>query len=274
MGRRLAALREAVESGEIPVAQVDASVERILRAKARAGLHRIAARQPRCDFRRSSARGRTRRSRDAVSERSITLIKDDANQVPLKRAARARRCCICRSSTIRQAGGSPRRAARSSPSCGSAGRTSRRSSCRIARPRRRSSSCARWRRATTPSIASVFVRAASASGRMDLAPPLQRLLQRPRAADGDDEEAVRDVFFGNPYVAMFLPRSAGDAADLRFLRSRRSLRGAGDRRRGADRRPLPIALPGLFEQGFGLDSSRDAERVERCLLAFLTSLTL
>ena len=41
--RRSPRFTAAVESGEIPQAQIDASVERILRAKARAGLHRVRA---------------------------------------------------------------------------------------------------------------------------------------------------------------------------------------------------------------------------------------
>ena len=40
MRRRSQGIKAAVEKGEIPMAQIDASVERILRAKARAGLHR------------------------------------------------------------------------------------------------------------------------------------------------------------------------------------------------------------------------------------------
>ncbi len=101
-------------------------------------------------------------------------------------------------------------------------------------------------------VASVFVRAASASGRMDLAPPLQRLLQdlaRQTAASG---KPFVTTFFGNPYVRDVPAGPAGDAADLRFLRSRRGVGGARDCGRGADRRPLPIALPGMFEEGHGL----------------------
>ena len=65
----------------------------------------------------------TRRSPTQVSQRSITLIKDERNQVPLQARRATRRCCTCRCSTIRPAGGSRRRAGRSFPSCASAGRT-------------------------------------------------------------------------------------------------------------------------------------------------------
>ena len=50
--------------------------------------------------RRRSAGARTPPSRRALSQKSITLIKDDRNQVPL-RVPREASCCICRCSTTR-----------------------------------------------------------------------------------------------------------------------------------------------------------------------------
>ena len=73
----------AVKSGEIPAKQLDESVQRILRAKARAGLHRNKV----VNLDQVSAIVGTRKNlavADAVSERSITLLKDARNQVPLK----------------------------------------------------------------------------------------------------------------------------------------------------------------------------------------------
>ena len=81
-GAAFAALVEAVKGGRIPVAQINASVERILRAKARAGLHRNKL----VNLDTVANVIGTRKSRaiaDAVSERSITLVKDEKNQVPL-----------------------------------------------------------------------------------------------------------------------------------------------------------------------------------------------
>src|SRR5919108_358292 len=63
-------------------ARLDASVERILRAKARAGLHKTRT----VDLDAIATIVGTRAHQavaDAVSERSITLIKDARNQVPL-----------------------------------------------------------------------------------------------------------------------------------------------------------------------------------------------
>jgi beta-N-acetylhexosaminidase len=78
-----AGLRDAVKSGEIPMSRVDASVERILRAKARAGLRRTRA----VNLDAIAGVVGTRANQaiaDEVSRRSITLVKDEGNQVPLK----------------------------------------------------------------------------------------------------------------------------------------------------------------------------------------------
>ena len=114
--------RGAVESGRIPAAQVDASVERILRAKARVGLHKIRVVDARRDCRRR------RHARESGRGRQRQPAVDHAGQGRAQSGAAAacratRRCCTCRCSTIRRAGGSRRRAGRSSRSCASAGRT-------------------------------------------------------------------------------------------------------------------------------------------------------
>ena len=54
-------------------------------------------------------------------------------------------------------------------------------------------------------IASVFVRTASFSGRMDLTPALQRLLQDITRQTSSANKPFITTFFGNPYVATFLP---------------------------------------------------------------------
>ena len=97
-------------------------------------------------------------------------------------------------------------------------------------------------------VASVFVRAASASGRMDLASPVQRLLL--------DLVRVRKpyvtVFFGNPYAAMYMKELPAMLLtyDLYDRPERSAVRAiAGEAAIGGK---LPIALPGMFEVGFGL----------------------
>jgi beta-N-acetylhexosaminidase len=96
-------------------------------------------------------------------------------------------------------------------------------------------------------VVSVFVRAASASGRMDLAAPLHRLLQdiaRQRAAA---DKPFITTFFGNPYVATFLQDLPAmlltydfyDRAELSAVRAIAGEAPISGR--------LPIALPGMFE---------------------------
>ena len=96
-------------------------------------------------------------------------------------------------------------------------------------------------------VASVFVRAASASGRIDLAPPLQRLLQDVARATAASKRPFVTTFFGNPYAAMFLPELPAvlltydfyDRAELsaveRWRVRRRSAAGCRSRCRGCSR---------------------------------------
>ena len=81
--RRWRASRRRSSSGEIPIAQIDASVRRILRAKARLGLHKTKL-VSLDDVPSASAGARTPPSRSGSAQKSITLIKDDRNQVPLR----------------------------------------------------------------------------------------------------------------------------------------------------------------------------------------------
>jgi beta-N-acetylhexosaminidase len=242
-----AAIRDAVKSGEIAEAQIDASVERILRAKARAGLHR--AKQVNLDAISNIVGTRANRAvADEVSQRSITLLKDDRGSVPLKlpREAQILYLSVLDFPTGWRIG---------APS-------------RVFAPELRR----RWPGTTavelsdrsTPSeielvramadrydavVASVFVRAGSASGRMDLSPALQRLLQDL----GRRDRPFVSVFFGNPYVATFMPElpammftydfyDRAEHSAVRALAGEAPIRGR-----------LPIALPGLAETGAGLD---------------------
>ena len=237
----------AVKAGEIPMAQVDASVQRILRAKARAGLHRNRM----VNLEQISAVVGTRKNlavADEVSQRSITLLKDTRNQVPLKAAPDAQ---ILYLSVL------------DFPS-----------NWRIAAPSRTfiPELRKRWPNVTaielsdrtTPAeielvramaprfdavIASVFVRAGSASGRMDLAEPLQRLLNGINRGN----RPFVTVFFGNPYVTMYMPELPAlmltydfyDRAEASAVKALAGEIPIGGR--------LPIELPGYAKVGAGLD---------------------
>ena len=76
-----AAIVAAVKAGDIPRARMEQSARRILEAKARLGLHRTRGQSRRRAAERRRPQARCGRAR--VSERSITLVKDARNSVPL-----------------------------------------------------------------------------------------------------------------------------------------------------------------------------------------------
>jgi len=249
-GAAFAGIRDAVKAGEIPQAQIDASVERILRAKARAGLHRT--KTVNLDAVSNIVGTRANQAiADEVSQRSITLIKDDRNQVPLKIAKDAQ---VLYLSILDYPTG-----------------------WRIAAPSRTFQHELRQRwpnvtaieisdrttaaelelvRAMAPRfdavVASVFVRTASFSGRMDLAPGAQRLLADVTRQTAATKKPFITSFFGNPYVATFMPDlpavlltydfyDRAEASAVRAIAGEAPIGGV-----------LPIAMPGMFKVGFGL----------------------
>ncbi|MCL4844922.1 MAG: glycoside hydrolase family 3 protein [Acidobacteria bacterium] len=247
----IAAVRAAIERGEIDRAQVDRSVERILTAKARLALHR--SRLVSLDDLPARVGGRAHAAvADEVSQRSITLIKDEKQQVPLAVPAGAQ---VLYLSVLDYPTG-----------------------WRIAAPSRTFQPELRRRwpnltsielsdrtapgelelvRALAPRmdaiVASVFVRTASFSGRMDLAPPVVRLLNELAAQSATRGQPFVTVMFGNPYVATFLQELPAVLLTYDFYdRAERSAVAAiaGDAPIGGR---LPIALPGLFPAGHGLD---------------------
>ena len=107
-------------------------------------------------------------------------------------------------------------------------------------------------------VAGVFVRAASASGRLDLTPPLAVLLTQIGAATKERSQPFVAVLFGNPYTAMTLRDLPAVLVTYDFYdRAERSaVRAlAGEAPIGGR---LPIALPELFPVGHGLDRAAAA----------------
>jgi beta-glucosidase-like glycosyl hydrolase len=245
-----AALRDAVKAGEIPQAQVDGSVERVLRAKARAGLHRTKT----VNLESVANVLGTRRHQavaDEVSQRSITLLKDERNAVPLKAARDAQ---VLYLSVLDYPGGwriaAPSRTfipelRRRWPNVTAIELSDRSTVSEIELVR---AMAARF----DVIIASVFVRTASFSGRMDLAPGLQQLLHTVASQTARTKKPFVTVFFGNPYVVTFMRELPAmlvtyDFYDRAEASAVRAL--AGDAPIGGK---LPIALPGMFDVGFGL----------------------
>jgi beta-N-acetylhexosaminidase len=196
-------LKTAVASGRLSQAALDSSVTRVLRAKASIGLHV----QRMVDLESVAAKvgGRTHEAVAAEAfARAVTLVKDDRHQVPL---TATRDTPILYLSVLDYPGG-----------------------WQIAAPSRTfiPELKKRWPQLTsievsdhTPMaeldlvravaprygavIVSVFVRASSQSGRLDLAPDLIKLLKDlARVTDRAGTPLVA-TFFGNPYVPSFVP---------------------------------------------------------------------
>ena len=241
------AIKAAVESGEIPREQIDRSVERILRAKARLGLQR--SRTVDVNAVETTIGGRAHEAVNAeICERALTLLKDDRNQVPLQVGKDA---SILYLSVLDY------------PSGWREGAPSRTFVPELKK---------RWSRVTaveisektTPNefdlvralarrsdavVASVFVRIASFSGRMDLSPQAAQLLE---SIASDQQKPFVTVVFGNPYTAMALPKlpaeiltyeytEAMEAAAVRALAGETAIGGK-----------LPITLPGMYQFGYGM----------------------
>jgi beta-N-acetylhexosaminidase len=244
------ALKAAVESGQIPRAQIDASVRRVLEAKARLGLHRT--RQVSLDALVATVGGRTHdAAAQEVSGRAVTLLKDEPGRVPLQLRPAAR---VLYLSVLDY----PANWRTGAPS-------------RTMIPELR----ARWPgveavevsdrssanelslvEAMAPRfdavIAGIFVRAASASGRLDLAPPVVRLLQTLARRAAAQSQPLVGVFFGSPYAALSTPDLPAmiltyDFSDHAERAAVRALAGEA-----AISGRLPVSLTGQFPIGHGL----------------------
>jgi len=105
-------------------------------------------------------------------------------------------------------------------------------------------------------VVSVFVRASSGSGRMDLAAPLAKLLADLARVTANTPRPFITVFFGNPYVPAGIPTLPAvlltyDFYDLAELSAIKAL--AGD---APITGKLPVSIPGIANVGFGIDRSR------------------
>jgi beta-glucosidase-like glycosyl hydrolase len=245
------AIRDAVASGRIPMTRLDASVERLLRAKASLGLHKEKLVDLNAVADKVGGRAHAVIAEEAAA-RSLTLIKDARNSVPL---IVGRDTPLLYLSVLDYPTG-----------------------WRIAAPSRTfiPELKKRWPqvtaielsdrtapgdldmvRAIAPRfgavIASVFVRATSASGRMDLAPELAKLLRDLARSTAASSTPFITTFFGNPYTPSFVPELPAmlltyDVYDLPERAAVRAIAGEAP----VNGR-LPIAIPGLFPVGHGLD---------------------
>jgi len=244
-------IKKAVASGRMAEAQIDASVTRVLRAKASVGLH--VSRTIDLDAVPANVGGR---ARDAVAQeafaRAVTLVKDDRRQVPL---AVPRDASILYLSVLDYPSG-----------------------WQIAAPSRTfiPELKKRWPQVTsievsdhTPMseldlvravaprygavVASVFVRSTSGSGRLDLVPELVRLLKDLARITDRASIPLVTTFFGNPYTASFVPELPAVLLTYDFYdpAERAAVRAiAGEAAIGGR---LPITLSPQLRAGQGLD---------------------
>jgi len=246
-------IRQALASGRLTPRQIDASVTRVLRAKAAVGLHVKRAIDLDAVAANVGGRAREAAAQEAFA-RSITLVKDDRHQVPL---AVARDAPVLYLSVVDYPSG-----------------------WQIAAPSRTFTAelKKRWPQVTaievsdhTPMseldlvraiaprygavVASVFVRSTSGSGRLDLGADLVRLLKD--LARITDRAAVPFVttLFGNPYTASFVPELPAILLTYDFYDQpeRAAVRAiAGEAAIGGR---LPITLSPQLRAGHGLDRS-------------------
>ena len=244
------AIVNAMKSGEIPRSRIEQSVRGILETKARLGLHKT--RLVNLDAIPAMVGGRKNDGVSrAVSEKSITLVKDERNNVPLPTPRTGR---VLYLSVLDYPSG-----------------------WRIAAPSRTviPELRTRWPNTeaieisdrTTPDeielvramagnydaiIAGIFVRASSGSGRLDLAPHVIRLLQDLSRGSERRAQPFVAAFFGNPYTPMFVQEIPAmlltyDFSDYAEQSAVKAI--AGEIPIGGK---LPISLPGLFQIGHGM----------------------
>jgi beta-glucosidase-like glycosyl hydrolase len=250
-------IKRAVASGRVTRAQLDASVRRVLRAKAAVGLHRTRL----VDLEAVAAKVGGR-ARDAAAEeaftKSVTLVKDDRHQVPL---TVPRDAAILYLSVLDYPSG-----------------------WQIAAPSRTfiPELKKRWPQVTaielsdrTPLseldvvravapryaavVASVFVRSTSGSGRLDLPAELARLLRDLARMTQTSSTPFVTVFFGNPYTASFVPELPAMLLTYDFYdqAERAAVRAVAGEAPVTGR--LPITLSPQLRAGFGLDRAVSAK---------------
>jgi len=245
------AIKKAVADRRLTVAQIDASVTRVLRAKASVGLHLNRTIDLNDVPAKVGGRAHEAEALEAFT-RSITLVKDDRRQVPL---AIPRDASILYLSVLDYPSG-----------------------WQIAAPSRTfiPELKKRWPQVTsievsdhTPIseldlvraiaprygavVASVFVRTTSGSGRLDLGAELVRLLKDLARVTERNNVAFVATFFGNPYTASFVPELPAMLLTYDFYdqAERAAVRALAGEAQITGR--LPITLSPQLRAGSGLD---------------------
>jgi beta-N-acetylhexosaminidase len=248
----LRGIQQAVERGEIARDQLDRSVERILAAKARLGLHR--SRTVDVEGVADVVGGRAHQAVAAeIAARAVTLLKDEPGQVPLRVPREARVllfALVDNASGWRE--GAPGRVLipelrQRYPGLVAIEVTDRTAAdeLELLRPLAKGAEAV---------VAAVFTRAADPSGR--LGAPQQSLLEG-LARDAGTRPLVV-VALGSPFLGdlaaklktLLVTYELGDAPEAAAVRALCGEAPIGGR--------LPVTLPGLFAAGHGLDRAAKA----------------
>jgi beta-glucosidase-like glycosyl hydrolase len=245
----LRGIKLALERGEIAMDALDRSVERILQAKARLGLHR--ARTVDVEAVPASVGGRAHEAVAVeIASRAITLLKDERGQVPLALPQQARVLLL---SVVDSAGGwreaAPGRVLipelrKRLPGLTAVEVTDRTTTSELDLLRAMA-------KGADAVVAATFTRASDPSGRLGLSPGQQSLLEA--LARDDARRPLVVVALGSPYVgalgaklpAVLVTYEVGDAPEAAAVRALCGEAPIGGR--------LPVSLPGLFAAGHGLD---------------------
>jgi beta-N-acetylhexosaminidase len=241
------AMKAAVSSGRLTTTRIDASVRRVLAAKARLGLH-LAKTVPLDRVQDLVGTDANAALADDIASRAVTLLRDAPGNVPLKLPSDAHVLYV----SILDYGSNWYRAAPGStlvpalrkrwPELTAIELLDRSPVGEIDVVRATA-------REYDAVIIAVYVRTASGSGRMDIAPALVGLIQR---LAGDSEHPVVLGILGNPYAAtpltaassVLLTYDLGPAAELSLARA------LGGERPVTGK--LPIVLPGMAPIGAGI----------------------
>lgn len=246
----VAGLKAALASGAVPRARVHDSVRRILEHKARLGLHL----RKTVDLDAVMTHVGTRAAADiarATAERAVTLLRDERTSVPLALPRTARVLAL----SVLDYPSNWRIAAPSRtflpelrkrwPSVTAVELSDRSSAEELELVRAMAGGY-------DAIVLSVFVRASSGSGRLELAPGIVRLLQDLASGTASRRQPVVAAFFGSPYAAaaatalpaVLLTYDFGDYAEAAAVRAIAGELPIGGR--------LPVALGEGMPVGGGL----------------------
>jgi beta-N-acetylhexosaminidase len=227
----------AVESGELSVARIDASVRRILLAKAQIGLLDtgwVAPQQPTSQETEALA--------EEIARRSITLVRDSGDRIPLAGGAHNAVHIVYTDRADGSAGGTFERTLRDAGWTVETIRLSRASTAaQIASAERAAS------RSDRTVVVSSYTQAVPWSGTTGLAAGVEGLVARVTAV-----RPVVYVSFGDPYLIRSFPSVSAyllawsDAAVSQRAAARAILGSAAIEGR------LPIEVPPAYPLGFGL----------------------